>query len=150
MPISKKTKLTITATLILAVIIVIYWQRGAVNAELYNLDLVPKQQPFTELYFQNSTSLPRETIANTKASFTFTINNVEGVTTTYPYNVYFEYPTGERVVFVSSTVVLGNNVSTTINVSHIFGASNLTGEVVVDLSSLNNQSIDFLLPDTNP
>jgi hypothetical protein len=128
----------------------------AVYNQLNDWKLIPTPERFTELYFQNSANLPRATVAGQPISFAFTIHNVEGITTTYPYVVYFEYPDASQVVFTSGTVTLASDASTTIPVTHAFLASNLTGKVVVDLSvpaasaSSSDQQIDFLLPDTNP
>lgn len=123
--------------------------RATVYAELSELKLIPMPERFTELYFNNHLSLPKQTVAGQSASFSFTIHNVEGITTTYPYRVYFEYPRGHQVDFASSTVTLADGATTTVAVSHIFLASNETGKVVVDLTALNQQ-IDFLVPATNP
>jgi hypothetical protein len=113
------------------------------------LKLIPQPERFTELYFENASALPRATVARQTASFAFTIRNFENATTAYPYEVYFEYPNGERIGFATGTVVLANNASLTIAVSHMFPSSNLHGSVVVDLPSQGGQSIDFLLPDEN-
>jgi hypothetical protein len=149
----------ITIIIIILVVGIISYalNAGAVNAAIYNelnaLKLIPEPEQFTELYFQNSSNLPRETIANEPISFAFTIHNVESTSTVYPYVVYFQASDGTNttpVVFTTGLVTLADNASTTITVTHTFASASTTGEVVVDLPSLNDQSIDFLLPDTNP
>src|ERR1700722_16939 len=139
-------KTTIVLVLLFAAAVFLYISRSAVYAQLNAWDLIPQPETFTELYFQNSSNLPTETVANQPISFAFTIHNVEATTTVYPYIVYFQDQNGNRTIFTSDTVTLLNNESTTINVVHVFPTSNMTGEVIVDLPSLNNQSIDFLLP----
>src|ERR1035437_4195268 len=50
-----------------------YYGRGLLYAELNNLKLIPRSEHFTELYFENSSSLPKSTVRGLKASFAFTI-----------------------------------------------------------------------------
>jgi hypothetical protein len=135
--------------LIFAIFCIIYLIRGTMlSSQLSALDLIPKPEHFTELYFENSTALPTSTIAGKPISFAFTIRNQEGTSTVYPYVVYIEYPTGERVVLASSSVTLNNDASTTIPITHIFKSSGEQCNVFVDLTAID-QKIDFLLPDNN-
>ena len=134
--------------LVLAGSFFLYQQSSAIYAGLNSLKLIPQPETFTELYFENASYLPRATVAGKPISFAFTIHNVEATTTVYPYEVYFEGLNGIKEVLQSGTVSLADNTTTTINVSYIFLASDLQGEVAVNLTSLN-QSIDFLLPNTN-
>lgn len=122
--------------------------RSQIYGELSALKLIPESTPFTELYFENASSLPEQIIPNKPFSFAFTIHNVEGVRTTYPYTASLVYPSGEEIVFVSSTTTLLSNASSTINVQHIFHSLNRGAEVVVKLTSLNQQ-IDFHLTGDN-
>jgi hypothetical protein len=142
----------IVAFLIIVVIIVValtaYWQRAAIRAELGDLKLIPMPERFTELYFENPSSLPTQTVAGTPMSFLFGIHNAEGVTTAYPYVVYFQEPTGIVMDIQTGTISLAPDASTTIVSSYTFPASNITGKVVVYLTSLN-QHIDFLLSKIN-
>ncbi len=141
--------LVATLVVLLAIAIFIYAERGKVYAEMNNLKLVPQNEAFTELYFNDYAALPKNTVAGQPVAFSFTIHNVEGVTTTYPYNVYFAYPNGAKDVFASTSITLASDASSSITIYHTFATSNLEGQVVVDLSNLN-QTIDFILPDTNP
>lgn len=127
----------------------IYQERVAINNEASVLKLIPTPERFTELYFADPATIPTSTTEGKIMSFAFTVNNLEGVTVTYPYASYFEYPNGVRVVFASGTITLADGASTTIKVAHMLKTSNLVGKVVVDLPSLNDQQIDFLLPYTN-
>lgn len=141
--------ITISIVAVFCVALLVYQFRAAIYNELNGLKLIPTPERFSELYFINPESLPSSTTAGKTVSFSFAISNAEGVTTTYPYSVYFQYPDGAKAIFATGTVSLADNASTTIAISHTFTASNLTGEVVVNLPSLNNQQIDFLLPDSN-
>jgi len=156
-------KSLIIVLLILALfagLFLLYQNRAGMYAELVKWKLVPESQTFTELYFDNSLALPKTAVPGQPISFSFSIHNVEGVTTSYPYAVYFLYPDGTQFSFTSGSVTLADNASTSITVSHTFAAatagagasstasSSIQGSVVVSLTQLN-QSIDFLLPDTN-
>jgi hypothetical protein len=67
---------------------------------------------------------------------------------TYPYQVYFENPSGQKVVFKQGSVTLKNNAMESISVTYRFSSLTLTGKVIVVLQNLNQQ-IDFLLPNYN-
>lgn len=112
------------------------------------LKIVPENQPLTELYFTDYAKLPTATVAGQPISFSFTVDNLEGVTTTYPYTVYFEDRNGDQTEMVKSSVTVANNATTSVSVPYTFNTSNLNGSVVVDLTQLD-QKIDFLLPNTN-
>jgi hypothetical protein len=140
---------TFIALAILCVIFVAYALRGLIYNALYSLDLIPIPERYTELYFTNPAAIPTSITAGKPATFSFTVVNHEGVTTTYPYSSYFVDPSAERIILASGTISLADGASATIPVSYKFAAAPVTGEVVVDLPSLNDQSIDFLLPYTN-
>jgi hypothetical protein len=133
--------------IVLIAIPVVFAYRTQIYAELWALKLVPENTAFTELYFENPSSLPQHITANQPLSFAFTIHNVEGITTTYPYSAYLQYPSGLQVVFASGTTTLSSNASTTIDIQHMFYFSNQNPEVVVKLTSLSQQ-IDFYVSPT--
>jgi hypothetical protein len=141
-------KILVVTTLLLTAVIIsallLYGLRAEIYTGLQNWKLLPTNQEFTELYFNDYLALPKTVTAGQSISFSFTIHNVEGVTTAYPYTVYFLYPDGQKVPFVTDSVTLANNASTSINVSYQFHTSDTTGSVVVDLTQLN-QTIDFLI-----
>ncbi len=115
---------------------------------LTNLNLVPKKETFTELYFEDFDTFPKASVADKSFNFTFTIHNLEGTEMTYPYRVYFLYPNGTEVTIKQDTVRILNNARRSVNVTYTFQSSGLKGKVVVELSNLN-QHIDFLLPNDN-
>jgi hypothetical protein len=141
--------LIILVCVILAGSFFLYQEKSVVYADLNSLKLIPQPETFTELYFENASYLPRATVAGQPISFSFGIHNVEYATMTYPYEVYFEYPDGSQIYFTSGTVTLASDASTSIPVTYTFQASGLVGKVVVDLPSLGDQQIDFLLPNNN-
>ena len=145
--------LVITLLILVCVLFVAYKYRAAVYAEMNTLKLVPEPERFTELYFTNPAAIPTSTIAGQPMSFAFTIQNLQGVTTTYPYTAYFKNPAGQTIPLARGIVSLADNASTSIPVLYTFPTSttdgSITGEVVVALPTLNNQRIDFLLPYNN-
>lgn len=131
--------------LLLALLFIANDQRDYLYNVMNRLKLIPQPEQFTELYFDDTPLLPKEIDNNALNSFSFTVHNMEGVTTSYPYNVSFLYSSGRRVIIESSTVTLVNNASTTVVVPRTYNhQSNDKGRVVVELTSLN-QSIDFLI-----
>lgn len=138
----------ITILILSALMFVANDQKDNIYNVMNKFKLIPQPEQFTELYFDNASLLPKEIVNNALSPFSFTVHNMEGVTTSYPYNVSFLYSSGRRVIVASSTIMLANNASTTISVPRTYHQSNDKGRVVVELTSLN-QSIDFLIPNMN-
>jgi len=122
----------------------IYQKQFTISGVLTSANLIPQPERFTELYFENASTLPNATVALQPISFSFDIHNVEYATTTYPYEVYFQDAQGAMTMLAQNSVTLPANGSTVISVSYVFKTSNEPGRIVVDLTSLNQQ-IDFLL-----
>lgn len=120
-----------------------YIKKDFVYAKMYSWRLIPRPEVFTELYFEDYESIPKSTVINTPFTFEFTIHNLEGATTTYPYIVYFEYPFGKQVVLLRGTFTLADKEYRTIPVSHTFSASDMKGQIVVQLEN-RNQKINLL------
>ncbi len=147
----KKRKITFSIiffSALVAVCVFLYVFRSNVWAEMDNLKLIPIPEKFTELYFNDYSTLPKKSVAKELISFSFTIHNMEGATITYPYDVYFKYPDGSRVMFASGTTTIGDGDYQIINASHTWISSNLQGQVVAELTQ-KNQAIDFILPNNN-
>ena len=148
--INKKETIAYVLGLIVFVLFVLIadGRSSTVNMILSKLNLIPKQEEFTELYFDDYSKLPTQSVAGQDISFSFTIHNLEGKDVTYPYRVYFEYPSGYKYVIKAGQVTASNKESKTILVSHRFGISNLYGKVVVSLDNID-ESIHFLLQNYN-
>lgn len=121
--------------------------QASIYATFVAWELVPKPETFTELYFENPSALPHEIAVDEPFSFAFTIHNLEGATTTYPYQVYLQYPTGEVIPLTGGQSVLANNAVTTITAKGTLHYPNQQFKVVVTLPS-KNQHIDFSLVTT--
>src|ERR1022692_4510520 len=61
---------------------------GSVYNELVALDLLPKPENTTELYFDNSANLPTVTANGKAIDFTFIIHNLESTDYQYTYSVF--------------------------------------------------------------
>ena len=122
-----------------------YLLNPSAYAKFSSLQFLQQPEPFTELYFMNATALPRTLAAHQALSFTFGIHNVEGATTTYPYNIYFKDQSGKVTGIATGTVTLADNGTILIPVSYTF-SFDPNGRVVVSLPSQGGEQIDFLLP----
>lgn len=150
---NKKTLFYIVGSIIIFLCVFLYINRIVVQENIHekmnDWKLIPIPETYTELYFEDHTALPKKTTAGQITTFSFTIHNMEGVTTTYPYEVYFKYTQlGWKVLFEEGSVTLDPGESTTITTSHMWRSSELQGKVVVELLGFD-QYIDFLFPNTN-
>lgn len=69
-----------------------------------------KPEPFTELYFEDHTKLPKTIQPDAPHDFTFTVSNQEGRSEEYSYSVYFE-DGSDKVIIDEGSFVLNNNNS---------------------------------------
>ncbi len=150
---NKKTLFYIVGSIIIFLGVFLYTQRVAayknINEKLSDWKLIPIPETYTELYFEDHASLPKKTKAGEITTFSFTVHNMEGIVTEYPYEVYFKYTQlGWKVLFEKGIVTLNPGESKTIKVSHMWRSSELQGKVVVELLGLD-QYIDFLFPNIN-
>lgn len=115
--------------------------RASVYNELVTLDLIPKPEKLTELYFNNNANLPSSVTSNQVISFAFVIHNLETTDFQYTYDVSMN-ANGTRYIVDSGNVLVKNNQYYVKNEQ--FNLMNLTGsqEVVVELTN-KQQSIDF-------
>jgi len=110
-------------------------------AFLIALHYIPQDnEPLTELYFTNHTSLPSEAEVNSTYDFAFTIHNLEYQTMTYQYSIVVDYNDTERVLGVNN-VTLEDNASVSVPEKFWIMDDFTRAKVSVVLSS--NESIDF-------
>src|SRR5947207_7160889 len=79
--------LLIGVTLVGGMLIFFNLNRAAIHNELVALDLIPKPETLTELYFKDNTDLPKSATSNQIISFTFVIHNLEATDYQYTYDV---------------------------------------------------------------
>src|SRR5579883_2869159 len=56
----------------------------------YSINIIPKPETFTELYFNNNDTLPFEILPQKTYSFSFIIHNLENKPMTYQYSAYIQ------------------------------------------------------------
>lgn len=135
-------KLTIGLILVAGMIILLNLYRASIYNELDNLDLIPKPEKMTELYFNDSANLPSSaTSSNRLISFAFVIHNLETTDYQYAYEVSVNL-NGTRHIVDSGKILVKNNQyyvkDEELNLMNSPGSQ----EVVVELINLH-QSIDF-------
>lgn len=97
-------------------------------------------ETFTELYFENHSTLPNTITKQKEYSFTFTLHNVEYRTMDYPYAVYVQRGI-EKIPIERGSVNMASGETKSVTVE--FGPlKNLRSEIVVNLTD-KNQQIDF-------
>lgn len=135
----KLASLLLGLGLTVVIIILLNLNSAAVNNELVALDLIPKPEKLTELYFENSANLPASATGSQAISFTFVIHNLETADYRYVYEVVV-IANGRRHVVDGGNVLVKNNQSFV--KKEEIPISPGRQDVVVELVNLR-QSIDF-------
>lgn len=138
----KLIPLLVGVIVVVGMLIFFNLNRAAINNQLAALDLIPKPEKLTELYFDNNTALPGSVPSNHVISFTFVIHDLETTDYRYDYNVSVIAANGSRHSIDSGIVPVKDNQSYT--KSERFTLTNTAGRqnVVVELTN-KRQSIDF-------
>jgi hypothetical protein len=133
--------LLIGVILVVGMLIIFNSNRASVYNELVALDLIPKPEKLTEIYFNDSANLPGSATSNQVISFAFVIHNLETTDCQYVYDVSVN-TNGMRHVVDSGNVLVKNNHYYVINEK--FKIMNSPGDqkVVVELTN-KQQSIHF-------
>src|SRR3981081_4518727 len=100
--------LVIGVIVVVTVLIVFNLNKASIDNELVALDLIPKPEKLTELYFNNSANLPGSVTGNRVISFSFVIHNLETTDYTYVYEVTVN-ANGTRHIVDSGKVLIKNN-----------------------------------------
>lgn len=127
--------------MVVGMLIVYNINKAAIDNELATLDLIPKPEKLTELYFNDNAKLPNSAAGNQVISFAFVIHNLE--TTDYRYAfVVSVNANGTRHIVDSGNVLVKNSQYYVKNEQ--FELLNSPGgqEVVVELTN-KQQLIDF-------
>lgn len=137
----KLTSLLIGVILVVGMLIFFNLNRAPIYNELVNLDLIPKPEKLTELYFNNNANLPGSATSNQVISFAFVIYNLETTDYQYAYVVSVN-ANGTRHIVDSGNVLVKNNQYYVKNEQFNLMNSPGSQEVVVELTN-KQQSIDF-------
>ena len=137
----KLASLLLGLGLTVVIIILLSLNSTAVYNELVALDLLPKPEKLTELYFEDSAHLPASATGSGAISFTFVIHNLETTDYRYVYDIVI-IANGRRHVVDGGNALVKNNRSYV--KKEEFSLLNSPGrqDVVVELVNLR-QSIDF-------
>jgi len=127
--------------LVTGMIIFFNLNKASIYNEFVTLDLIPKPEKMTELYFNDSANLPGSATSNQVISFAFVIHNLETTDYQYVYEVSMNVNSIRHIVD-SGKILVKNNQYYVKNEK--FNLMNSSGrqEVVVELINLH-QSIDF-------
>ncbi len=137
----KQAPLLMLVTVVVGMVIFFNFNRASIYNELVTLDLIPKPEKLTELYFSNNTNLPDSATSNRAISFAFVIHNLE--TTDYQYAYVISVNTnGTRRIVDSGIILVKNNQSYVKNEQFKLLNSPGSQDVVVELTN-KHQSIDF-------
>ena len=139
-------------TLTLAAIVVVAtigaWGIGSgfVRAQLAALKLIPVPETYTELYFNNTAQLPTSATAQPVA-FSFSIHNVTGQPTNYPYEVILMGPVGAGRIILSGYADTASGQTFDVPVRAQLPKGLVNSQIVVELPN-QSQSIDFWIGKT--
>lgn len=117
--------------------------QASIHNELVALDLLPKPEAFTELYFKDSAHLPTSATRGQVVSFTFVIHNLETADYQYTYEVFVN-TNGTKNVIASGYAFVKDSQYYIKPEKFRFLNSQGRQEVVVELIN-KRQSIDFWL-----
>jgi len=123
------------------IVIGVLLNRASIYNELVTLDLLPKPEKLTELYFNNSANLPGHAASNQAISFTFVIHNLETTDCQYVYDVSVNANGARRIVDSGRVFVKDSQYyikSESFNLMSAPGSQNVT----VELTN-KRQSIGF-------
>ena len=115
--------------------------KASLYNELVTLDLIPRTENFTELYFNQNATLPDTAIGNQEIQFAFVIHNLEATDMRYVYAVSV-LAQGKRYVVERGNVVVKTNYYYVKNEQIRLINSPGRQNVVVELIN-KHQSIDF-------
>lgn len=118
--------------------------KTSIYKQLDDLHLIPRQEYFTELYFNNHTNLPKKLAKGVSINFSFAIRNLEGKDKEYPYIVYFKNDKYGTTTLDLKTVLVKDNEEKIINETYTFSSKTLKETLFVELTELN-QEIHFAL-----
>ena len=131
--------LLVLAAIVTGFILLVNYVPSVKDAVILATTKIP--ETFTELYFEDHLSLPKEITLFKENNFKFTIHNLENKDMEYPYEVYIDV-NGEKQSIDKSSVLIKNNEYKTITQTFIITTPIQRAKIVVNLID-KNQQIDF-------
>lgn len=115
------------------------------SSVLARAKLMPLPERLTEVFFTDYQGIPVSIAAGQTVRIPFTIHNLEGATTTYPYRAYLRYPSGAELALASSTLTLADGAATTTTLAHRFGLAPQGAELFIEFPSIGD-TLHVVLP----
>lgn len=137
----KRASLLVGVIVVIGMLIFFNLNRALIYDELITLDLIPKPEKLTELYFNDNANLPSSAGANQVIRFAFVIHNLETIDYQYTYDVAVK-ANGTRHILDTGKVLVKNNQYYVKNEQFNLMNSPGSQEVVIELTN-KQQSIDF-------
>jgi hypothetical protein len=137
----KLAPLLVGVIVVVGMLIFYNFNKAPVYNELYALDLIPKPEKLTELYFNNSANLPSTVTSKQVVSFAFVIHNLETTDFQYTYVVSVD-ANGVAHVVDSGKVLVKNNQYFVKSEKLSIKKSTGDQKVVIELTN-KQQLIDF-------
>jgi hypothetical protein len=132
---------------VIAFIVLISWLVNTSKISSFYNAILPHNQTYTELAFNNVNNLPSTIPTDNQISFSFWVHNEEGQTYTYPYTITIE--SGNKTTSIKNgTFTLKSNTQRSIQETITIPSSSSSQQVSINLTSLK-QSIDFWLKGNN-
>jgi hypothetical protein len=138
----KSASLLLIGVIVVAGVLIFYnANKVSIHDELITLDLLPKPEKLTELYFNDSANLPASAKSNQAISFTFVIHNLETTNYQYVYEVSVNANGANHIVDSESVLVKDNQYYIK---RESFKLINVSGSQKIVVNLINkHQSIDF-------
>lgn len=118
---------------------------SAVSGWMARMNLLPKEEALTELYFETPLPKVERLSPGTVVPFSFVIRNLEGKDLTYTYRVSVVVGT-ITVPVAEGVVMLMNTERTTIKVPYVFRSSPEKATFFVEIINPRPQHIHFAVP----
>lgn len=141
----RKLLFSILATLVFVGGVRIFWHTDK-SILLNKLNVVPKREHYTELYFNNHLALPRHVAEDGSIFFSFSLHSLEGKDMKYPYSVYFVSTDGATTTIDNNMLQLDDGEYKRVEKKYSTPKLAKTGMVFVELLG-RNQKIDFRIGD---
>ena len=133
----------VSLSLVILFIVLISWLVNTSKISAFYNAILPHNQAYTELAFNNVNHLLSTIPSNNQVKFSFMIHNVEEKTVSYPFVITLENGNVYKII-ESGRVTLGSNGVVNIPENPSIQSTSQRQEVVITLTSLK-QSIDFWL-----
>lgn len=138
----------LASQIVLLMLFLTYFPFADVQDRIYSqmdaMMLIPREEPYTALYFEYYDDLPTKVAANETVDFSFTIKNEEGVDREYSYDVYFNNGENRKRISVGKgTVFIRDGEKMTITELYDFTQDHDKEILYVELDT--GQKIHFIL-----